>query len=317
MSQGSTTTSPDRESTGLATESHKSHPGSETEFRLDRAVSLYLMHPLLRLVSARETSVPILMYHSIAEEDESAVGAYYRTATHPRVFAAHMGVLHNAGYSVISLGEAAQRLADRSQNTRGSLVITFDDGYRNIYTDAFPILEHYGFTASVFLPTAHIGEGNLEFKGKRCLSWDEVRELQRHGISFGSHTVNHPQLHDLNAVEIREEVTVSKHAIEQRLGCAAESFAYPYAFPETDGEFKAMLGSLLDEAGYRYGVCTSLGRPRPGDDPLFLKRLPVNSCDDESLFRAKLAGAYDWLAGPQRLVKWAKSLGQQRSCEAC
>lgn len=289
----------------------------QAEFRLDRLVTLYLMRPLRRLGPPSETSIPILMYHSIADEDESAVGAYYRTATQPRVFAAHMAALHDAGYSVIGLSEAVRRLANPSLNTRGSVVITFDDGYRNIYTDAFPILEHYGFTASVFLPTAHIGEGNLEFKGKSCLSWGEVRELQRHGISFGSHTVSHPQLYDLNAAAIREEITVSKQTIEQKLGCVAESFAYPYAFPETDHEFKAQLQEILQAAGYEYGVCTALGRPHCGDDPLFLKRLPVNSCDDAHLFRAKLAGDYDWLAGPQRMVKRAKQSVRQRPCEAC
>ena len=286
-----------------------------TDVRLDRLVTLYVARPLRRLASLDKLCVPILMYHSIAGEDETATRAYYRTATQPRVFAAQMAALDNAGYSVISLGEAVRRLEEGSPAIAGSVAITFDDGYRNFYTDAFPILQHYGFTASMFLPTAHIGESCLRFKGKECLSWSEVRELQRHGFSFGSHTVSHPQLYDLTALAIREEVTVSKQTIEQRLGCAAESFAYPYAFPETDAGFKVRLRGLLCEAGYKYGVCTSLGRPRPGADPLFLKRLPVNSCDDESLFSAKLSGAYDWLAGPQRMVKWAKNRGSQRPCE--
>jgi peptidoglycan/xylan/chitin deacetylase (PgdA/CDA1 family) len=284
-------------------------------FRLDRLVTLCLVRPLRRLASGDNLCVPILMYHSIADEDESAVRAYYRTATHPRVFAAQIAALREAGYSVISLREAMRRVEGGSPAIARSVAITFDDGYRNFYSDAFPILQYYGFTASVFLPTAYIGESCLRFKGKECLSWSEVRELQRHGICFGSHTVSHPQLYDLTAPAIREEVTVSKQTIEQKLGCAAESFAYPYAFPETDGEFKAQLRGLLCEAGYGYGVCTSLGRPHPGADPLFLKRLPVNSCDDESLFSAKLSGAYDWLAGPQRMVKWAKNRGSQRPCE--
>jgi peptidoglycan/xylan/chitin deacetylase (PgdA/CDA1 family) len=277
-------------------------------FRLDRLATLYVARPLRRWASPRTFCVPILMYHSIAEEDETTVAAYYRTATPPRVFAAQMAELDKAGYAVISLSEAVRHLAKGSQEARRRVAITFDDGYRNFFTDAFPVLQRRGFTASVFLPTAHIGKPGSRFKGKECLSWGEVRELQRQGISFGSHTVNHPQLYTLGVRAIREEVTVSKHTIEQKLGCAVESFAYPYAFPETDAEFKATLRAVLCEAGYRYGVCTSLGQPYPGVDPLFLKRLPVNSEDDAPLFRAKLEGAYDWLAGPQRVVKWAKNL---------
>ena len=103
-----------------------------------------------------------------------------------------------------------------------------------------------------------------------------------------------------------EEVVKSKETIEQRLGRPVESFAYPYAFPEADASFKQRLRDMLCQAGYQGGVCTTLGRPVRGSDPFFLKRLPVNSCDDTQLFQAKLAGSYDWLGTPQYLVKMAR-----------
>src|ERR1700689_4753906 len=159
--------------------------------RIDRLATLYVADPLRRRASADKVSVSILMYHSIADEDEATVQPYYRTATSPAVFAAQVASLHEAGFSVIGLGEAVRRsavpTATRNETVKNSVVITFDDGLRNFYTNAFPILSRYGFTATMFLPTAHIGESRLRFKGKDCLSWDEVRELQKHGISFGSH----------------------------------------------------------------------------------------------------------------------------------
>ena len=105
---------------------------------------------------------------------------------------------------------------------------------------------------------------------------------------------------------IKEEIVTSKKMIEERLGCAVTSFAYPYAFPQSDAEFKKMLRDSLDSAGYQNGVCTTVGRGTSDSDPFFMQRLPVNSSDDAQLFQAKLMGAYDWVGTAQRLIKMAK-----------
>jgi peptidoglycan/xylan/chitin deacetylase (PgdA/CDA1 family) len=183
------------------------------------------------------------------------------------------------------------------------VVITFDDGYRNFCHYAYPALERFGFTATIFLPTASIADRPLMFNRRLCVTWGDVRDLQRHGISFGSHTVSHPQLYALDRERIREEVLRSRQTIEDKTGSAVESFAYPYAFPQTDKPFKAMLKRILEECGYRYGVCTRIGRAGVASDPLFLERLPVNSADDPALLEAKMAGAYDWVGGLQALAK--------------
>jgi peptidoglycan/xylan/chitin deacetylase (PgdA/CDA1 family) len=272
--------------------------------RIDRLTTLYLVDPILRRTSAGKSSVSILMYHSIADEDESVAHPYYRTATAPAVFAAQMESLHRDGFAVTGLAEAIRRCYE--PDTAKTVVITFDDGFRNFYTNAFPVLDRYGFTATMFLPTAHIGDSILTFKGKDCLCWSEVCELQKHGISFGSHTVTHPQLYECDAESIKRQIVGSKQAIEQKLGTPVQSFSYPYAFPEADAGFKKRLRAELHQAGYENGVCTTVGRPGPASDPFFLKRLPVNSDDDSQLFLAKLAGSYDWLGKPQYLVKMAK-----------
>jgi hypothetical protein len=119
--------------------------------------------------------------------------------------------------------------------------------------------------------------------------------------------VTHPQLRDLSAPAINEELTKSKKSIEEELGCAVDSFAYPYAFPQTDTDFKKILRESLRLAGYQNGVCTIVGRANRRSEPLFMERLPVNSCDDTALFKAKLAGAYDWISKSQQLVKMAKT----------
>lgn len=280
---------------------------SPMNFRLDRMATLYLASPCLRLMPHRESSIPVLMYHSITSSEQSHLHPYYRTTTSPAIFAQQLNHLRENGYTTCTLAEAISQLQGKCAACAKSVVLTFDDGYRNFYGDAFPLLKHYGFSATVFLPTAFIGETPRQFKGEDCLTWSEVRELKQQGIEFGSHTVNHPWLREMSASAIHDELADSKDMIEQKLGCPIDSFAYPYAFPQTERDFAKMLRELLDAAGYKNGVCTNVGRANRRSDSLFLERLPVNSCDDNTLFKAKLAGAYDWFATSQHISKAIKA----------
>jgi peptidoglycan/xylan/chitin deacetylase (PgdA/CDA1 family) len=272
--------------------------------RMDRLTTLWVTKPLLRQLGP-SLRIPILMYHGVGEQDETSVHAYYRTVTTPHMFTRQMVYLRTNGYSAIGLEEVERRL-ERPTCVNRCVVITFDDGYSDFYLHAYPVLEKYGFTATVFLPTSFIGETRLEFNGKSCLTWSEIRELVKCGVSFGSHTVTHPRLRDVDSRALNEEVVASKRTIEQKLGMIIRSFAYPFAFPQHDIKFKQLLRERLQSAGYTNGVCTSIGRVNGNADPFFLRRLPVNSCDDEKLFEAKLIGAYDWVSKPQSWRKVAK-----------
>jgi peptidoglycan/xylan/chitin deacetylase (PgdA/CDA1 family) len=247
------------------------------------------------------------MYHAIAEKDESRIRAYYRTTTTPRAFATQMEYLHHNGYQTCNPVHAAALLQSDIGKAVKHVVITFDDGYRDFYQEAFPVLNRFGFTATVFLPTAYIGDSAQQFKGQDCLTWSEVRELQKYGISFGSHTATHPQLRSLDKDALKEEIVSSKRSIEEKTGCAVDSFAYPYAFPQTETEFKKVLRELLFRAEYQSGVCTIVGRAKCSSDRFFMERLPMNSFDDTALFQAKLDGDYDWISRSQYLVKVAKT----------
>lgn len=276
-------------------------------FRFDRFATLYVAKPLHWATSSRRLSVPILMYHSISDDPETSLHPYYRTATSAQVFAAQMKYLYDNGYQTACCRDIVGQVEDHTAAIQKRVVITFDDGYRDFYTEAFPVLQRFGFSATVYLATAYIGDTPVKFKGKDCVTWAEARELNRHGVCFGSHTVTHPQLRDIATSALHGEIVDSKDAIEQKLSCPVNSFAYPYAFPETDHEFKRRLREMLSSAGYKSGVCTTIGRFNRNSDELFLRRLPVNSCDDSALFGAKLTGAYDWLGVPQYFSKVATS----------
>ena|ERR1700722_16141218 len=275
--------------------------------RYDRLITLYLSAPLRVLRRHRPAGrLPILMYHSVSNDREEGVRPYYRLATDPVRFGEQMQWLSELGYKGVALEEALPLLEKGDQNRRAAL--TFDDGFRDFYTLAFPLLLERGFTATMYLPTAFISRKRKLFRGKECLTWDEVRELRRLGIRFGSHTVNHPKLHELSWENIESEMTISKESMEQELQEEITSFAYPYAFPQEDRRFRQKFAGVLRQVGYRHCATTAIGCAQQGDDAACLKRLPANSCDDHALFTAKIAGAYDWLNMAQRLYRFSRRL---------
>jgi peptidoglycan/xylan/chitin deacetylase (PgdA/CDA1 family) len=201
-----------------------------------------------------------------------------------------------------------------------SVAITFDDGYRDFYTDAFPVMKQCGFTGTIFLATDRIQKRPVRIEGVDYLTWQEVRELHAAGISFGSHTVTHPDLRSLGPEQIDYELSYSKETIEQEIGASVESFAYPFPFPEEDRDFTRFLADALENHGFAIGVSTIVGRARQGNSPFVLPRLPVNSWDDPNLLRAKLEGGYDWLHWPQWFYKFVHhnvSLMQRASLNNC
>ena len=268
--------------------------------RIDRLATLYWAHPFKRLFgSQRSRCVPILMYHSISENLFGKSHPYYQINTSPEAFAQQMRWLRNNGYRTLNLGEASSAL-ESGADTSKTVVITFDDGYRDFYTDGFAVMQQCGLSATIFLATDRMG---ARVDGVPYLAWSEVRELHAAGIQFGSHTVTHPDLRSQGPEQIDYELGYSKEVIEQELGAAVTSFAYPFAFPEEDKRFTSFLEGLLENHGFENGVSTIIGRARLKHNRFFLPRLPVNSWDDAEFLRAKLEGGYDWVHVPQWLNK--------------
>ena len=190
--------------------------------RLDRFLTMSIFHPLIGFTSSsHDVTVPILMYHSIADDVDDNVHPYYRTVTAPATFEKHMRFLRESNYEVLTLSEAVRflraervRAPERLKSPmspdpmRRSVVITFDDGLRDFYTAAFPILEGFGFRATVFLTSGYIDK--IFITGRECLRTREVGELAEKGVEFGSHTVTHPQLSGLSTSEIVRELRASK-----------------------------------------------------------------------------------------------------------
>jgi peptidoglycan/xylan/chitin deacetylase (PgdA/CDA1 family) len=231
------------------------------------------------------TKVPILTYHSI--DDSGSV-----ISTGPDKFRRQMKYLSERQARVISLGELTEAMIEGRQLPLNSLVLTFDDGYRNVYTTAFPILREFGFTGTVFLVTDYCGRRN-DWPGQPAviepaplLSWAEIKEMRREGIEFGSHTATHPDLTRLPTAEAAEEINRSKATIEDRLGVGATVFAYPY------GRCNERVKELAQRE-FHAACSTRLGKVGRGDDLHQLKRVDMYYCAESALFRALRTKAFD------------------------
>jgi peptidoglycan/xylan/chitin deacetylase (PgdA/CDA1 family) len=209
-----------------------------SKFRLDRSLTTAVFHPLERGgLGGRGLRLPILMYHSLSDNPENGVAAYYKTNTDPLIFRQQMRYLAAEGYKTMGLMQVIARLQNDRPFAEKTVVITFDDGFKDFYIHGFPVLKEHGFDATVFLPTGFIDNQRRSFKKIECLTWSEVREMRKAGMGFGSHTVNHPQLKDLPRKEIERELVESRAQIEQQLGEATSVFSYPYAFPQENKSF--------------------------------------------------------------------------------
>jgi peptidoglycan/xylan/chitin deacetylase (PgdA/CDA1 family) len=273
--------------------------------RIDRLATVYLCHPVAKLTGwTAKYCVPILTYHSISENLFGKVHPYHQINTPVSVFAMQMKWLRREGYRTINLSELLSGF-ETTEDLAKTVVLTFDDGYQDFYTNAFPLLRQCGFRATVFLATDRIRDTSVRMEGADYLTWSEVRELHAKGITFGSHSVTHADFRSLGPEHIEYELGYSKETIEQKIGAPVESFSYPFALPEEDGDFIRYLADTLENMGYSSGVCSTIGRAMPKNKRFFLPRLSVNSWDDAELLRAKVEGGYDWMHWPQWFYKFA------------
>ncbi len=189
----------------------------------------------------------MLVYHRIAET--SAEEDPHRMSVSSKLFREQMRFLKDDGYQCIDLPSAVNRLGQRATFPRKSFVLTFDDGYRDIHTDVWPILDEVGFTATVFLVAQRVGkhsdwEGQSGLRSASLLSWAEIRELADCGLTFGSHTLTHPHLPSINADWAEREIRQSKKLIEDELGAEVSIVSYPY------GASNERIQAIVADSGY-------------------------------------------------------------------
>lgn len=273
-------------------------------------VSILLRYPYLLTNQILQLySIPVLLYHKIIEHDDLTLNL--PCAVSGSLFNKQMSYLFENGYNVISIDKYLRYISGGEKIPKKTILITFDDGYRNIRSLAYPVLKKYSFPAVVFVSCQYIGtneafpwDRKISMASKKIsngllpLAWEEIREMQDL-ISVGSHTISHPHLGRLNRKQIYYELSESKELIKQRLIKEIISFAYPHGIKQY-GDFNELTRQILIDTGYKVAFNSEIGRNKKASDLYLQKRIGIDAWDSIPLFKSKLVGAYDWV----RTAQW-------------
>ncbi len=175
-------------------------------------------------------------------------------------------------YRPFSLEDLLQTIRRTGAIPPKSIVVTFDDGYANTYSEAFPILQKYKIPATLFITTGFIENSVRSPYAAKMMSWKMVKEMHKSGIEIGSHTLTHPNLRNCGAKKAAYEMTESKKQIEQKIQAPVKTLAYPYG---SSRAFSETTQSLAKKAGY-LGACTTVsGQNERTTNPFALRRISL------------------------------------------
>lgn len=249
--------------------------------------------------------MPILTFHTL--DDRPSIISFS-----PPVFRRGMARLHESGYQTLSLREAVDCLRRGGRFPDCSLVITFDDGYQTVYDEAFPVLQRYGMSATVFLTVGEKGTVRPasrlpSLNGRTMLAWHEIRQMQRWGIDFGAHTLTHPDLTRLPFDRVEAEICDSKVIIEDLLGAPVDSFAYPY------GRYDRRSREIVRQH-FACACSDKLGLITAGSDLYALERVDAYYLRTDPLFEVMLTRLFPWYIGVRSIPRRIRR-AVQRSAE--
>ena len=183
----------------------------------------------------------ILLYHHVADDTPGS------TSVSPATFAAHLRHLERHDYRVVPLSRIIQALNERAPLPERAVVITFDDAYRSVYTQAAPMLERYGYPYAIFVSTGYIDGGLGNY-----MTWQQLRELEDRGAEIGNHSRTHdhylhrptPESPAAWRQRIRTDIRAAQQRLDEQLERPLPALAYPY------GEFSPALTAIAAELGY-------------------------------------------------------------------
>ena len=215
--------------------------------------------------------ITVLYYHEVVPAGQ---GYTYQKIEQEK-FASQMRWLKEHGYETLTFSQLSEPLPEKP------VIITFDDGFRSVYTYAAPILEACGFRAVLFLAPKYIDQNHSYY-----LTWEQVRELIGRGmVEAGAHTYSHIDVRSVSDAQLQEEIEACDNSIYSNLGIRPRAFCFPY------GTFRRSAVKTLRRSGYWYLVASFFGRTRIGRmKRCLIQRIGISDTDSMEMFIRKVTG---------------------------
>jgi peptidoglycan/xylan/chitin deacetylase (PgdA/CDA1 family) len=213
---------------------------------------------------ARTLQVPILMYHYVSVPPAGADIYRRDLSVTPALFESHLKYLTDAGYHVITLDDLLYALAQGRELPTKPVILTFDDGYEDNYTNAFPLLQKYDLVGHFFVISDFVNQGRPGY-----MTWPQIEEMAAAGQRFGSHSRDHPSLSGQSDDYLVWQALGGKEALEEHLGQHPRWISYPA------GQYDDRTIAVYKSAGYWGGLTTQQGATHTLDDIFELKRVRV------------------------------------------
>jgi peptidoglycan/xylan/chitin deacetylase (PgdA/CDA1 family) len=221
--------------------------------------------------------VPILMYHHIADPPPDADPIRRDLSVSPQAFEAQLRYLVGAGYQPLTLRDLTYHLALGAPLPEKPIILTFDDGYEDNYTNAYPLLKKYGFVGTFFIVTEPVDKGRAGY-----MSWAQIEIMSSGGMEIGSHSYTHPDLRGKSVDYIIWQALGSKEAIEARIQQPVHFFSYP------SGRYDQQVVNVLHSADFWGAVTIETGTYQSSWRPFELQRIRVQGSDNLKTFALKL-----------------------------
>lgn len=242
--------------------------------------------------------VPIMMYHRVLTNPDPG----YRLAVSSQAFYRQMRFLKENNFNVLPLGELISLIKEKKKISPRTIAITFDDGYRDNYICAFPILKKYQLPATIFIIVDEVGRiGPSGIRDR--VSWEEILEMRGSGvIDFGSHSLGPEPLINIHSEkELKAQIFDSKRILEEKLKEKVNIFSYP------EGMFNEEIKNLVIATGYKGAVATMPGRGYANDDIFALKRIRVSgNAANLFIFTVEASGFYMFMKEYKKARKDAR-----------
>lgn len=205
--------------------------------------------------------IPIIMYHYVEYVKDPGDTIRKSLDINPYTFEQQLNTLSQNGYKTYFASEISSILDGKIAYSTKSAILTFDDGYEDFFTDAFPLLEKYKIKGTVYIITNFLGRRGF-------LTEDQVRILsQSKYVEIGAHTLDHAYLKIARHDYARQQIFVSKAYLEELIGQPIKTFAYPF------GAFDEDSAALVKEAGYTAAVSVIYGSEQSYSNLFFLNRI--------------------------------------------